>query len=42
MKQISVINTILVPAGMESVAEEVRATYVDYFKKQEEPYNEYI
>lgn len=35
MKQISVINSILVPAGMESVAEEVRATYVDYFKKQE-------
>ena len=30
-----VINTITVPAGMESVAEETRATYVEYFRRQE-------
>ena len=35
MKNISVINTITVPDGMESIAEEVREEYVNYFKKQE-------
>lgn len=35
MKSINVINTIAVPEGMEGIAEQVRAEYVDYFKKQE-------
>jgi len=34
MKQISVINFIEVPEGMEETALEVRNTYVDYFRKQ--------
>lgn len=35
MKQISVINTILVPDGMEAEAESVREVYVEYFKNQD-------
>lgn len=35
MSQVSAINVISVPAGMESVAENVRSEYVDYFSKQE-------
>jgi len=35
MDQVSVINTITVPKGMESIAEEVRSEYVSYFRKQE-------
>ncbi len=35
MEQVSVINTILVPEGMESKAESVRTEYVEYFSKQE-------
>lgn len=34
MDEISVINTIQVPAGMEQVAEQVRDEYVRYFKSQ--------
>jgi heme-degrading monooxygenase HmoA len=34
MKEISVINYIEVPEGMEHEAERVRETYVDYFRKQ--------
>lgn len=34
MKEVSVINHILVPAGMERVAEAVRDEYVAYFKQQ--------
>lgn len=34
MKQISVINIIEVPEGMEGKAVEVREIYVDYFRKQ--------
>ena len=34
MSQISVINTITVPAGMEQEAEHIRAVYVDYFSQQ--------
>lgn len=34
MKQISVINFIEVPAGMEEIAVEVREAYVDYFRKK--------
>ena len=34
MKQISVINFIEVPDGMEEIAFEVRETYVDYFRKR--------
>ncbi len=35
MAQISVINLIEVPEGMESIATEVRNVYVDYFRKQD-------
>tara|TARA_R110002167_G_scaffold16347_1_gene64121 strand:+ start:573 stop:1118 length:546 start_codon:yes stop_codon:yes gene_type:complete len=35
MQQVSVINTITVPQGMEKIAEQVRAEYVAYFKEQE-------
>lgn len=35
MKQVNVINTILVPIGMESQAELVRSEYVKYFSKQQ-------
>jgi len=31
---IHVVNTITVPPGMEAVAEETRAVYVDYFSRQ--------
>ncbi|MEH8016356.1 antibiotic biosynthesis monooxygenase [Rheinheimera muenzenbergensis] len=34
MPQLSVINTISVPAGMEQQAEHVRQEYVNYFSKQ--------
>ena len=34
MKQISVINFIEVPEGMEETAIEVRNSYVDYFRKK--------
>ncbi|KXI27560.1 antibiotic biosynthesis monooxygenase family protein [Paraglaciecola hydrolytica] len=34
MEQVSVINTIIVPQGMEAEAELVRAEYVKYFSKQ--------
>ena len=35
MEQISIINTILVPGGMEAEAELVRCEYVEYFSRQE-------
>ncbi|WP_340677123.1 antibiotic biosynthesis monooxygenase [Paraglaciecola sp.] len=35
MQQVSVINTILVPPGMEAEAELVRAQYVEYFSQQQ-------
>lgn len=35
MSEISVINFIEVPHGMESKAEDVRGEYVSYFKEQE-------
>ena len=35
MSQISVINTIIVPSGMETTAELVLLEYVSYFIKQE-------
>ncbi|WP_226645313.1 antibiotic biosynthesis monooxygenase family protein [Microbulbifer variabilis] len=35
MQTISVINTIIVPNGMETIAEEVRDEYVLYFSKKE-------
>jgi len=35
MEQVSVINTIVVPSGMEATAEQVRDEYVSYFSKQE-------
>jgi len=35
MQQISVINTITVPEGMEAQAEGVRADYVRYFQQQD-------
>ena len=35
MKEISVINNILVPAGMENIAESIRDEYVAYFKRQQ-------
>jgi len=35
MKQISVINFIEVPDGMEKIAIETRNAYVDYFQKQQ-------
>ncbi len=34
MDQISVINTITVPKGMEETAEKVRDEYISYFKQQ--------
>ena len=34
-EQLSVINTISVPKGMEREAEQIRDTYVAYFKAQE-------
>ena len=34
MKEISVINDIEVPEGMEHEAERVRSIDVDYFRKQ--------
>ncbi|BFM13084.1 hypothetical protein R50072_32370 [Simiduia litorea] len=34
MSELHVINAILVPAGMEAEAEQVRAEYVKYFSKQ--------
>jgi heme-degrading monooxygenase HmoA len=34
MQQLSVINTISVPAGMEQQAEQVRQDYVNYFSQQ--------
>ncbi len=35
MDQVSVINTITVPVGMEDTAELVREEYVSYFQKQD-------
>lgn len=35
MEQVSVINTILVPKGMEAAAESIRADYVKYFQQQQ-------
>ncbi len=35
MDQVSVINTITVPEGMELTAEQVRYEYVSYFSEQE-------
>lgn len=35
MPEVSVINFIEVPEGMESQAEEVREVYVGYFRKQQ-------
>jgi len=35
MTQVSVINIITVPKGMESIAEQVREEYVAYFGEQE-------
>lgn len=35
MEQVSVINSISVPKGMEAEAELVRTEYVEYFSKQE-------
>lgn len=35
MEEVSIINNILVPPGMEKVAELVRNEYVAYFKEQE-------
>jgi heme-degrading monooxygenase HmoA len=35
MEQVSVINTIIVPAGMEAIAEQVRNDYVAYFSQQD-------
>jgi Antibiotic biosynthesis monooxygenase. len=35
MEQVSVINTIIVPKGMEVTAENIRDEYVSYFSKQE-------
>lgn len=35
MPEVSVINLIEVPEGMESQAEEVREVYVSYFRKQQ-------
>ena len=35
MSKVSIINTITVPEGMESDAEEVREIYIEYFSKQE-------
>ncbi|WP_185234718.1 antibiotic biosynthesis monooxygenase family protein [Teredinibacter franksiae] len=35
MEQLSVINTITVPEGMEVTAERVRDEYLSYFSKQE-------
>lgn len=35
MANVHVINAIEVPKGMESVAEEVRDRYVDYFRQQD-------
>lgn len=35
MEQVSIINTILVPEGMEGEAELVRSEYVNYFSEQE-------
>lgn len=35
MNQISVINNIIVPAGMEQKAETIRAEYVKYFSGKE-------
>jgi heme-degrading monooxygenase HmoA len=35
MKEISIINIITVPEGMEVTAIEMRELYVDYFRKQE-------
>lgn len=34
MQEVSVINFIEVPEGMESKAEDIRDIYVDYFRKQ--------
>ena len=34
MKEISIINLIDVPSGMEEKAVEAREVYVDYFRKQ--------
>lgn len=35
MEQVHVINTIIVPPGMEETAERVRNDYVRYFSEQE-------
>lgn len=35
MEHVSVINTITVPKGMETIAEQVRAEYVSYFREQD-------
>lgn len=35
MEKISVINTIIVPEGMEATAEQIREDYVSYFTEQE-------
>tara|TARA_R110001592_G_scaffold229740_2_gene486409 strand:+ start:164 stop:505 length:342 start_codon:yes stop_codon:yes gene_type:complete len=35
MDQVSVINTITVPRGMEVTAEQIRDEYVSYFSEQE-------
>ncbi len=35
MEQVSVINTITVPKGMETTAEQVRGEYIAYFSEQD-------
>jgi heme-degrading monooxygenase HmoA len=35
VNEISVINSIIVPSGMEGEAENIRNEYVNYFKEQE-------
>ena len=34
MEQVTVINTITVPSGMESIAEKIREEYTTYFSNQ--------
>ncbi|AFV00114.1 antibiotic biosynthesis monooxygenase family protein [Simiduia agarivorans] len=35
MQEVSIINHIVVPAGMQSVAESIRDQYIAYFKTQD-------
>ena len=35
MEEVSIINSIVVPLGMEKIAEQVRHEYVAYFRKQD-------